>query len=284
MALGAALLVCLAVPSGASALTTIGQLAPGPQAGGGCGGAVSEFAQPTVTSGNTYVVPPDAVKITSWSTNAGTNPAQSWTMKVYRRISGVTYQVVGHSGPRTLTPSIVNTFSTDVAVQPGDVLGLSRVGDFTPCSFSVPGETHLWSPFTDNPDGATVTFGSTGDNFRLNIAATVATKPSNDFTLGKLKKNKNKGIAFLTVDVPGPGTLKLTGTGVKAQRSGGATASKEVTGPGKVQLKIKAKGKKKAKLLDRGKVKVKAKITFTPNGDVPVPSSTETKPVKLIDK
>lgn len=107
--------------------------------------------------------------------------------------------------------------------------------------------------------------------------------PTNDFTLGKVKKRKNKGIALLTVDVPGPGTLALTGAGIKAQRSsGGAMASKAVAAAGPVTLRVKAKGAKKAKLNDKGSVKVKAKVSYTPTGGTP--GEISTRRIKLIKR
>ena len=42
--------------------------------------------QPTVTSGNTYVVPAGGVAITSWSTNAAAGAGQQLKMKVFRKI------------------------------------------------------------------------------------------------------------------------------------------------------------------------------------------------------
>jgi hypothetical protein len=279
------LAIGLASAASASATVTIGQLLT-PNAAE-CSGADIDFVQPTVTSGASYVVPPgNGQKIVSWSVNAPSGANQAMKMNLYRPVSGTTFQVVGHDGPHNLTASAKNTFPTSIAVKPGDVLGLHKPsGVTTGCSAPVTGETgDLISPFTDFADGATGTFSSGSTNFRLSISAEVASPPSNDFSLGKVKKNKNKGTALLTVDVPGPGKLELSGAGVKPQRSlGGARISKEVDKAGPVTLKIKAKGKKKAKLADRGKVKVKANITFTPTGDLPGVPSTETKPLKLID-
>jgi hypothetical protein len=279
-----ALAIGLASAASASATVTIGQL--GVPAAGECGGADIDFVQPTVSAGNSYVVPPGSgQKIVSWSVNAPSGANQALTMKVYHQVSGMTYKVVGHDGPHALTPSAKNTFPTSLAVQPGDVLGMHKPsGVSSGCDFPAPGENgELISSFTDFADGATGTFSTASANFRLSISAEVASPPSNDFSLGKLKKNKNKGTALLTVDVPGPGTLTLGGTGVKAQRSAGATISKEVTKAGPVTLKVKAKGKKKTKLLDNGKVKVKAQVTYTPSGDLPGTPNTELKKIKLVD-
>jgi hypothetical protein len=108
--------------------------------------------------------------------------------------------------------------------------------------------------------------------------------PSNEFSFGKVKKNKHKGTAKLTVIVPGPGGLVLSGRGLKKQRpdARAALASKAVAAAGNVKLLVKTKkGKKRRKLNRRGKVKVKAKVTYTPtNGD----PNTRVKRIKLIKK
>jgi hypothetical protein len=96
-------------------------------------------------------------------------------------------------------------------------------------------------------------------------------KPSNEFTIKKLKRNTEKGTAKLTVELPGPGDLELGGSKVKAR-------SKDVDDAGAARLAVKAKGNAKEKLVDRGKVKVKLKVTFTPTGGDP---NTETKKGKL---
>ena len=131
-----------------------------------------------------------------------------------------------------------------------------------------------WQLFVnDSQDGAPGSISS----WSLDI------KTSNNFSFGKLKKNKKKGTAKLTVDVPGPGTVSLAGKGVKAQRPRSGeriTAAKAVTEAGTVTFPIKAKGKKKSKLQSTGKVKLKVKVTYTPSGGA---ADTETKPVKLID-
>jgi tripartite motif-containing protein 71 len=73
--------------------------------------------------------------------------------------------------------------------------------------------------------------------------------PSNEFSFGKVKKNKRKGTASLTVVVPGPGQLALTGKGLK--RSGAGAARERASAAGSVKLLIKAKGTKRRKLSPR---------------------------------
>jgi len=96
--------------------------------------------------------------------------------------------------------------------------------------------------------------------------------PSNDFSFGKVKKNKKRGTAKLTVNVPGGGELELDKTKkVKADDESAEDAGKE-------KLSIKPKGKAKKKLNTKGKAKVKANVTYTPDGGSP---NTEDKKIKL---
>ena len=96
--------------------------------------------------------------------------------------------------------------------------------------------------------------------------------PPNDFSFGKVKKNKRKGTAKLTVNVPGVGELDLAKTKkVKADDESAEDAGKE-------NLLIKSKGKAKKKLNKKGKAKVKAEVTFTPDGGEP---NTQSKKIKL---
>jgi Ca2+-binding RTX toxin-like protein len=95
---------------------------------------------------------------------------------------------------------------------------------------------------------------------------------SNDFTFGKVKKNKKKGTAKLTVTVPGPGDLELG----KSKRVKGA--EKRAAAEGDVKMKLKPKGSAKQRLADDGKARVKGVVTYTPDGGDP---KTKTKRVTL---
>jgi lysophospholipase L1-like esterase len=99
--------------------------------------------------------------------------------------------------------------------------------------------------------------------------------PSNEFSFGKVKKNKRKGTAKLTVGVPGPGELELAKTkSVNADEESAESAGKD-------KLSIKPKGKARKKLNDKGKAKVKANVTYTPDGGTP---NTEDKKIKLVKR
>jgi hypothetical protein len=246
-------------PAGAS--VTIGQLAPGASPTAFCNftGAL-DLLQPTVTSGNGYVVPAlpgvNSLVISSWSTNASVGTGQVLTFKVFRPVSGTTYSVVAHDGPRQISPSTVNTFpGLSISVRPGDVIGFQHSGVPTACIFEAgAGEFHL-ERVGDLADGQAGAFGS--DNQRVNATAIVG--PDNRFSIGAVRHNKARGIATITAVIPNPGELTVSGKGVK-----GATAS-----AGTAKLTIRAKGKKRRTLDRTGKVKLKPLVTYTPTGGDP---------------
>jgi Ca2+-binding RTX toxin-like protein len=168
----AALIATNVSPAGAS--VTIGQTDPSSTPMASCAGVTAQdMAQPSVTSGNSYVVPADGT-ITSWSHNAVSGANQNVTMKVWRLISGMTYLVIGHDGPRTFSgPGLIRFSGISVPVQRGDVLGLNAgTGGFVDCMFPAPGDTMLYANPSDTPDGQTTTFTTVPDR-RPNISAVV---------------------------------------------------------------------------------------------------------------
>jgi hypothetical protein len=254
--------------SSAVASVTIGQV--GDTIGTGCASGV-EWVQPTVISGNTYVVP-GAGTITSWTTFGGTGSPGQLTMKIFRAVAGQPgfYQVVGHDGPRTAVAGN-NTFPADIAVKPGDLLGFHS--ETSNCYiFTALADTRLYF-FGDLADGQSGgPFGSEGGS-RLDIQA--AFVPDNSFSVTSTMRNKNKGTATLSLSLPNPGDLIGSGNGANvASASGRAVISKSVPA-GPAQLLIKAKGKKRKKLNETGKVKLNVAISYTPaGGDLSVQSLT----------
>jgi hypothetical protein len=100
-------------------------------------------------------------------------------------------------------------------------------------------------------------------------------EPSNEFSFGKVKRNKKKGTAKLTVEiVEGPGELGLA----KTKKVKSDDEAVEVAGATEDKLSIKPKGKTKRKLRAKGKAKVKADVTYTPTGGEPL---TQSKRLKL---
>jgi hypothetical protein len=254
---------------------TIGQLAPSPF--DECAGLViADFVQPSVNSGQSYVVPATggitSWTLTSWSTNATSTSGQKMSLKIFRRVSSTpSYLAVSHEGPHDLKVGL-NRFSAALLVQPGDLLGAHFDGSAGACTFSAPGEAYDYGP-GDLHDGEVGDFvrDSTHD-LRVNISAEIT--PTSDFTLGKIKAKAN-GTAVASVTVPNPGELSVTGKGVKAS-SAGAAIAKQV-GSGVSRLVIRAKGKKKSKLARKGKVTVKPTISFTPTGGTASVESTKVK-------
>ena len=85
------------ISSPASAAVTIGQLGPASPPATCFGGGNTDLVQPTVVGGNSYVVP-TAGTITSWSTSAAAGAGQTFAMKVWRRVTGLTYMALAR-GP-----------------------------------------------------------------------------------------------------------------------------------------------------------------------------------------
>ena len=274
LAAGLTMLAAAPVP----AAVTIGQLAPLNPASETS--ADTDRAQPSVSSGNSYVVPATGGvtdwTLTSWSHNAAADVGQQLTMKVFRKVADpLTYTVVGHDGPRPLSPSIVNTFQTSLPVKAGDVLGNNSKSPADNASyFAAPGESFI-DIQPGLADGQTGTFVlRAADPLRLNVSAVL--EPTNTFALGRITRNKNKGTATLEATAPNPGDLTVGGKGVKSAGGGTAVTSKAVSG-GPVKLTIRAKDKKKRKLNETGKVKLNVAITYTPTGGVPRTQSLKVK-------
>jgi len=261
------------VPSAGAAIT-IGQLGtpPSPQV---CEVLVDRV-QPTVTSGNSYVLPSTGGvtdwTITSWSSNPPGPPATTaWKAKIFRQVAPGTFTVVAQDQVRNLTTGTLNTFTTALRAKPGDILGVNVIANAVPCSFVVTGDSYLRTgPGSDLANGASGAFPIATLNRRLNISA-VAT-PTSTFDLSKGKANKKKGIGKLEVeDILNPGELVLSGKGV--------TRATENVNPGDDEvLKVRAKGGKSKKLNSTGKTTLKPKVTFTPSTGEP---NTESKKLKL---
>src|SRR5262249_16576224 len=252
--------------SDAIASVTIGQAAPAPPPNT-CSNLTADWLQPTVMSGNSYVVPAVGT-ITSWTTRASSTPSgQRYTMKVFRHVSGSNYTVVGHDGPHPLANGAINTFPTSIGVMPGDLLGMNdndlAAPVSTACIYASPGNT-VYFRSGNLADAGSGSFLSPAANSRMNIQAVF--EPSNSFTIGATLRDRKRGTATLAVILPNPG--ELTGSGNGAAVASAPAVTSESVGAGQAQLLIKAKGKKKRKLNDRGKVKLNVAITYTPvNGD-----------------
>jgi hypothetical protein len=268
---GAFIAVLSLAASPATASVTIGQLAPS-QPMTACPGVSVDRLQPTVTDGNTYVVPGNGT-ITSWSTNFAAGN-QTMRMEIFRQVAGLRYRVVAHEGPHPLTGGALNTFPASIEVIPGDVLGLHHSqGMMTICPFFFAPGDQILSKNGNLADGEEDDFQVAPVDRRLNITAEFL--PSNGFTLGATTRDKKRGTATLAVSVPNPG--ELTGSGDGVQAAGAAVTSKTVSAPGTTELQINATGRKKKKLKRRGKVTLNITVTYTPTGGDPSQQSTTVK-------
>lgn len=166
----AGLLIAVGASPAMAKSTTIGQLAPSPVSTSvGCpAGQPWDVLDPAVSSGRKYIVPAGDGALTSWSTRANSNTGQMLQLNVYRRVSGAAFQLVGHSGPFTLTPNKVNTFHTDLPVTPGDVIGLGSPAPSveTACAWHVAtgSDYELQQNLTDYQYGTFTTHAQLRDN------------------------------------------------------------------------------------------------------------------------
>lgn len=175
-----AVLASLVLSASASALVTVGQLAPTTVGLEACDYEDSyDEMQASVASGNGYGVPVAGV-LTSWSINAGSNPGQVLGFKVFRPVTGNGYTVVGFDSARQLAAGVLSTFPISIPVLPGDLIGISLPTPHltTQCDFSTGLEGDLIRYEEGNqPLGGTVNFGSSYTGNRLNISATLLPPP-----------------------------------------------------------------------------------------------------------
>jgi hypothetical protein len=261
------LFAALGLPARAGAAVTIGQLpgeAPVASCTGGSGGF--DYLQTSVTGGTLYVAR-EAGTITSWSTDSA-GAGATYTLKIFRRTSDPdVFQVIAHTSPHTLTAGL-NTVSSSVAVESGDLIGLHESGPLNSCTFFLAGDSVLRAS-SDLADGGSAVFGGVTD-VRLNLQAVLA--PTNTFTFAGLSRDRSSGTARLTLDLSNPGTVAVGGRGLKKAQS------KNLFVPGAVVFPIAAVGKLRHRLGRTGQTTLRVNATFTPIGGDP---STQTFALKL---
>jgi PASTA domain-containing protein/IPT/TIG domain-containing protein len=197
----------LAAPSSAAAVVTLGQVARPGDAVEACNLGRPYDEPMTASAGNSYTVPTGGL-VTSWSTNAGRPSGQQLTFKVYRPLGAGVYRVVGHDGPRPLTPSTVNTFRTAIQVQAGDVIGFDvpsylEVGfeSLSACRFASGDPADVLGNAEGNAgDGQSLAIEESVPGERLNLRATLLPPPS----IG--------GIAPVAGSIAGGDSISIVGT------------------------------------------------------------------------
>jgi hypothetical protein len=238
----------------------------------------------TATEANFALGEPGAL-----TTAPDTGATASWTIVSYRVLvdgtgryairvihpaGGGDFTGGGTSGPATPIGMGLQSFSANLPISAGDLVGLdlldssSSVEDASPAGSTV----YEWGNNGFLADGQTAPPANVYLNSELGFNADLV--PTNTFTVGTTQRNKKKGTASVNVTVPNPGDLSASGNGVKPASGHGATISKAV-GAGATQLLIKATGKKKRNLAKKGKAKLNVTITYTPrNGDPKAQSMT----------
>ncbi len=158
-------------PVGAGTIVQVGQTAPGNPTNCISGNRI----QSIVSSGPSYTVP-SAGTITSWSHKGlNANPG-SGRLQIWRFVSGTTYTLVARSAIETFAAGVLNTFTVNIAVQAGDVIGL-RTSTDGGCLFTTgAGAADQWIPSmnTSAPSGPgdTKEFATVLDDRRINISTT----------------------------------------------------------------------------------------------------------------
>jgi hypothetical protein len=124
------------------------------------------------------VVPAGYTRVIAWSTNAAAGAGQMLEFKVLRPAGASMYLVVGHDGPRALTPSSLNTFAVDIPVRAGDIIGLNDVNASSvpnACVFATSNAGDRIDESAGNAaDGTTWSAGDSATMTRLNVTATLA--------------------------------------------------------------------------------------------------------------
>ena len=126
--------------------------------------SVQAFSAP----GTSFAAPARGV-ITQWRLRTGVD-AYEVKLKTFRPVSGSTYSVVGSTDVLTVSAGTVNVFPSRIAVQPGDLLGLTMVTAGT-CAAIAPGGTARYVA-GDVPVGGSATF-SDSPGAALPVAARV---------------------------------------------------------------------------------------------------------------
>jgi hypothetical protein len=279
----AAAWMLLSAPGAHAQTVTVGS----PLTGGVAFGAnISSGTDPVTTWANTTLPEPGANvfspitgTIVRWRLQ-GNFVGGPFKLRVLRPTGGGAYAGIATSAAQRPMGTGTKVFPTDLPIQAGDLIGLDDTYNTQDAFFflSVPGAAASgWTPHLADGGAAATPNGSAGGEVGFN--ADVATAPPNQFSFGKLKRNKRNGTALLAVNLPGAGTVALTGDDVKQQ----PPKDTGLTAPGVVKLKVKAAGNGLFKLRHTGKAKVKVTVTYTPIGDLAAPN-TQSKRIKLIKR
>jgi hypothetical protein len=168
-ALALAMLLVGLVSSASAASVTIGQTGTTINCMG------SEFLLQTgVSGGASYTVPAGTWTLSQWSTQANANGGSMSALVFRATATPGSYLVVAASAVQALTPSTLNTFTADLKVEGGDILGLWGSANTGCAVFTGNGADTYRGAFAPTPPsvGSVVTpLALSG--FQLNIEATL---------------------------------------------------------------------------------------------------------------
>ena len=193
----------LAAPTGASAATTLGETFA-PTADLSCGGPNYEVVQTQRSSGTSYAAPSAGV-LTSWSFEASSIGPTTLTLRVFHP-TGTPQQFVpiAEGGPQQTigTSSGLHTFTTQIPVETGDLIGIHSTDG--PCGTNTLAsgdvyDAHLGTP---NPIGTPAIY-SEGSGLIFDIAANLEPDCDKD-GLGDETQDPNPSVVCPTITPGGP--------------------------------------------------------------------------------
>lgn len=184
-------------PPAVAATVQLGQTAPAGTPEAACG-ACSDFQAMTDSASASYAVPAGAETITSFSVlapPASCSCTGTVRLRVMRLTTPNTYLVVGDSVDETVPDDgLVHTFTTSVAVRPGDLLGM-RYTDIPSVWSNMHSDDVVDEILGDPTPGETTNDYEIVDNEHLNLAATLVT-PAAAFSATPGTVTAGQAVAF----------------------------------------------------------------------------------------
>jgi hypothetical protein len=215
----------MAVPSGASAATTIGQtVSPG-----NCTAGPTRLQ--TTSPGNLYAAPSDGV-ITSWSFQAGA-AVPSLKFKVGRPAGGNLYTIIGESALVTPSPNILNTFPIRLSVLAGDLIGF-YVGVAGQCGITpIAGFVHSAAGGDIVPPNQATFTPQPAQMVQLDVSAQLEPDCDKDGFGDETQDQNLSNCAPGTIPPPAPGAATATCKGKPATIVGTNGSDVRVASPGR---------------------------------------------------
>jgi hemolysin type calcium-binding protein len=138
-----------------------------------CGMGSLSFAQESVSSGNSYVIPAGGGVLTSWSFQAAPEPqGKQLALRIFTKQASPNYTAVAESTLQTLTPAQLNTFPTRIPVSGGELIGFLSPGGSFPCAVNTGNIADKFvATVPASPLGSSVPHDQS--NARLDIAASL---------------------------------------------------------------------------------------------------------------